>query len=594
MASKKTTSPSSGSSSNEFTQSRDSFLSPGISPRDSIYNRSSIISPSKDWWLQSPSRDSWGGSPRDSVKFSPRDSFHPQVIVEEELHEFTLNELNSFCLQEGGFKKLKQCLFYDNIDAFRNFCSLVVRGKEFSDPSKRRRREAYLDLFSTLSGNTASRIYELQLDVEELKATYENIATGLLGISDRWKRHPIDAIYSLCMLIDFDSNGYATWGDFFDFMEGIEDATKHKTLSAEKVLSQLYRDLRDHTRLCAYGGFYSQDLTNEVLKIELRQDELLLYARIAEFVSYSRKLGKTPLKDLCLLIQEKGLIVNTNDLVNFFTDLGATIVDEEVINDQNIPETKIDTNIQLEENFDYENVNETIQLLRINANKISEKLASQTDSTDPNILNALKSIEQELSSFGDKITNNGIDTSTSSSGKAASIWEHSESLYSKENTSPIEENLASRRGVSSPDKLTIFNNKLSPRVPFIATPGGEDLINKLSEGSINITPSSTSPNRLGKVHNRRLSLSAEKQTISLLHKVTASSTPSPGASSRVDMSIFRSPLNRQQSGNKNKYDNKNCTWNPTKKTNKYNDRFQTNADLINQSKLNCLLGQYNN
>jgi hypothetical protein len=286
-------------------------------------------------------------------------------------------------------------------------------------------------------------------------------------------------------------------------------------------------------------------------------------------------------------------MVNTDDLVNFFSNSGATVVYEEKINETITPETNLNTNIQLEENFDYENVNETIQLLRINANKISEKLASQSDSTDPNILNALKSIEQELSSFGEKIVNNGIDTSTSSSGKATSIWEHSQNFYSKENTSPIEENLATRRGLSSPDKLTMFNNKLSPRVSFIATPGGEDLINKLSTGSINITPSSASPNRAGKVHNRRLSLSAEKQTISMLHKVTASSTPSPGASSRVDLSIFRSPLNRQLSGNKNIYDNKNYTWNPTKKTNKYNERFQTNADLINQSKLNCLLGQYN-
>lgn len=577
------------SNSNDFTQSRDSFLSPA--PAGGNSNRMSLMSPNS--WLLSPS-NSW--SPRDSIKGSPRDSVYQQmIVVEPEVHEFTINELNSFCLQEGGFKKLKQCLFYDNIDAFRNFCSLLVRGKEFSHPSKRRRREAYLDLFSTLSGVTASKIYELQLDAEELKATYDNILIALYGISERWKRHPIDAIYSLCMLIDFDSNGYATWTDFFDFIEGIEDATKHKTLSTEKVLTQLYRDLRDHTKLCAYGGFYSQDLTNEVLKIELGQDELLLYSRIAEFVTYARKAGKTPLKDFCQLIQEKGPLINENDLVNFFTDIGATINYNETMNDtqQSIVEDRFERNIQLADNFDYENVNETIELLRINANKISEKLASQSDSTDPSIMNALKLIEQELGSFGQKIVNNGVsDTNTSSSGKAASIWDHSSSLF-KENDSPEIENLAARRGIPSPDKLTIFNNKFSPRVSFIGTPGGEDLVNKLSEGSLNITPSSTSPNRSGKVHNRRLSLSGEKQTISLIHKVTTSTTPSPGASSRADLSIFRSPLNRQQSGNKNIYDNKTYVWHPTKKTNKYNERFQTQSDLVNQSKINALLGQYN-
>lgn len=591
-----TTSPSSFSASNDFTQSRDSFLSPnaqGGNSRDSFY-RMSLISPSKDSWLMSPSNASSEFSPRDSMKGTPRDSVYHQTAVEPEVHQFTFNELNSFCLQEGGFKKLKQCFFYDNVDAFRHFCSLIIRGKEFSHPSKRRRREAYLDLFSTLSGYTASKIYELQVDAEELKATYDNISVGLQSISERWKKHPIDAIYSLCMLIDFDSNGYATWTDFFDFMEGIEDSTKHKALSAEKALMQLYRDLRDHTKLCAYGGFHAQDLANEILKIELAQGELLLYSRIAEFVTYTRKLGYTPLKDFCQLIQVKGPLISVDELVMFFTGLGAIIKNEETIYETQeiIPEIRVERHIQLEDNFDYENVNETIELLRINANKISEKLTSQTNSTDPNILNALKNIEEELSSFGQKIASNGIretDTKTNSSGSISNIWEHSANSF-KENNSPAEDNLASRRGVLVPDKLTIFNNKLSPRVSFIGTPDGGNLINKLSEGSINITPLSTSPNRLGKVHNRRLSLSNEKQTISLLNKVTTSSTPSPGASSRADLSIFRSPLHRQHSGNKNVYDNKTYAWSATKKTNKYNERFQTEADLINQSKLNSLLG----
>ena len=525
-----------------------------------------------------------------------------QKIIEEEIHEFSIKELNSFCLQEGGMKKLKQCFYYDNIDAFRNFCSLVVRGKEFSHPSKKRRREAYLDLFATLSGYKASKMFELQLNAEEVKATYDNITMALLGISDRWKRHPIDAIYSLCMLIDFDSNGYATWNDFFDFLEGIEDATKHKTLNTEKVLTQLYRDLRDHTKLCAYGGFYSQDLTNEVLTIDLSQDELVLYARIAEFLAYTRKLGNSPLKELYQLLQQKGAFITVNDLINFFTALGAIIKDDTTDNDSNnnnfVENNKIIKDIKLEENFDYDNVNETIELLRINANKISEKLTSRSDTTDPNILNALKSIEQELGSFGKKISNNNNNndnnTNTNSSSKAANIWSFSESAYTDENNSPIEDNLATRRGVATPDKLTVFNNKLSPRVSFYQTPVGEGVVSKLSEGSINITPSSNSPNKSGKIHNRRMSLSAQKDTISLLHKVTKASTPSPGASARVDLSIFRSPLSRQQSGNKNMYDDKNYIWHPTIKTNKYNQRFQTKEDLINQSKLNSLLGYYNN
>lgn len=521
-----------------------------------------------------------------------------QKIIEEEIHEFSLKELNSFCVQEGGMKKLKQCFYYDNIDAFRNFCSLVVRGKEFSHPSKKRRREAYLDLFATLSGYTPSKMFELQLNAEDVKATYDNVAKALLGISDRWKRHPVDAIYSLCMLIDFDSNGYATWNDFFDFLEGIEDATKHKTLSTEKVLTQLYRDLRDHTKLSAYGGFYSQDLSNEVLTIELSQDELVLYARIAEFLAYTRKLGNSPLKDLYQLLQEKGLaFVTVNDLINFFTEMGATIKDDDATDNNTnnyFEENKMIKDIKLEENFDYDNVNETIELLRINANKISEKLISRSDSTDPNILNALKSIEQELGSFGKKMIKNNNNNHTNSSSKVSSIWSFSESAYSDEDNFPIEDNLASRRGVATPDKLTIFNNRLSPRVSFYQTPDGEGLVSKLSEGSIHITPTSNSPNRSGKVHNRRMSLSAQKDTISLLHKVTKASTPSPGASARVDLSIFRSPLSRQLSGNKNVYDDKNYMWHPTIKTNKYNQRFQTKEDLINQSKLNSLLGYYNN
>lgn len=55
------------------------------------------------------------------------------------------------------------------------------------------------------------------------------------------------------------------------------------------------------------------------------------------------------------------------------------------------------------------------------------------------------------------------------------------------------------------------------------------------------------------------------------------------------MDIFKSPAKIQIHGNKNKYNQEKYEWTPRVLSNKYNQRFQTTADLRAREKSNGFL-----
>jgi hypothetical protein len=58
---------------------------------------------------------------------------------------------------------------------------------------------------------------------------------------------------------------------------------------------------------------------------------------------------------------------------------------------------------------------------------------------------------------------------------------------------------------------------------------------------------------------------------------------------RINMNIFKSPIKRQAHGNKNTYNREQVGWQRTKPlTNKFNERFQTTADIQIANKTNAV------
>jgi hypothetical protein len=65
--------------------------------------------------------------------------------------------------------------------------------------------------------------------------------------------------------------------------------------------------------------------------------------------------------------------------------------------------------------------------------------------------------------------------------------------------------------------------------------------------------------------------------------------PTLSTKSSPDLSIFKSPLLRQRKCHLNQYSKRNCTWESTQLTGKYNTRFQYTSDITNGKKLNQML-----
>lgn len=66
-------------------------------------------------------------------------------------------------------------------------------------------------------------------------------------------------------------------------------------------------------------------------------------------------------------------------------------------------------------------------------------------------------------------------------------------------------------------------------------------------------------------------------------------SPTSFGTSRTNLSIFRSPATRQSHGNRNAYVEQHCAWEPTRLTNRYNERFQYSDDIANAKKVNAML-----
>ena len=545
---------------------------------------------------------------------------------------------NPLCL-----RKVREAFLYNGSDAFHNYCSIVSRGKESASPSRRRRREAYMEIFAALAGLSASKIYAENIDIETLTASFDDIAIGLKSLSDRWLTYSSDELYSLAFMMDINERGSVCWTDFFDFMLGIHEAlAEDYRQNPAKVFESLYDDLKEMSYQASLGILPSSQ--NRVPGIANSPHDDSMFVRLQCLATYARNvLGMQP---LTMLLQAAGPIgsdLYADDFVQLLISLGAQI-DDSYLNlppevkamNTDIPVSPIPKTaneqyktqhavnggvISKEESHiivsgdseeTMQSFHDSIQDLRVTAKKISEKIAEQDGNMQETmgIWSAIHNIEKNFNRL----------SALSPTKEKSAISASSEKIIKSPGKSPDKTMFKLFAEQASENDNSNDNDddnvNIDTNVPF--SPVAQEKNNKCSSGltrtsvTINTSMNSSyeckkkSPN--GTVANRRRSLDStpkEMRRSSIAASISMNPIASPSGGNSVtssrhnahfrnstkpaNLSIFRSPGGRIVHPNRNSYDNSTYSWKPTVITGKYNDRFQTTHDLMDAKKMNCIL-----
>ena len=538
---------------------------------------------------------------------------------------------NPLCL-----RKVREAFLYNGSDAFQNFCSIVTRGKESASPSRRRRREAYMEIFAALAGLSASKIYAENIDIESVTASFDDIAIGLKSLSDRWLTYSSDELYSLAFLMDINEKGSVSWTDFFEFMLGIHEAlAEDYRQNPAKVFESLYDDLKEISYQASLGIPPSSQ--NRVSVIPNTPQDDSLFVRLQCLATYARNvLGVQPLTTLLQAAGPIGSDMYAGDLLHLLNSLGAQIDDAEfnspnngdkavgkeipvspipkVANDQYKTKHSIHAGVSSrDENHTVDNTEDTVQSfhhsiqdLRVTAKKISEKIAEQDGNMEETmgIWSAIHSIEKNF--------NRLVTLSPTNEKPTDATSPHDELKSPNKSSNKTIFKLFTEQSSENNDDSNI---DINTNVPF--SPVTQEKSNKVGAGlaraSVTINTSMNSnyeykvKSPTGTVATRRRSLESTPKELrrssvaaSTMHSNASPSGSSSVASSKhiahfrnsikpVNLSIFRSPGGRIVHPNRNSYDNSTYSWKPTVITGKYNDRFQTTHDLMEAKKMNSIL-----
>ena len=557
------------------------------------------------------------------IKPASNISFRKQEI--DQMYE------NPLCM-----RKVREAFLYNGSDAFQNYCSIVSRGKESSSPSRRRRVEAYMEIFAALAGLSASKIYAENINLGTLSASFDDIAIGLRSLSDRWLTYSSDELYSLAFMMDINEKGSVCWTDFFDFMLGIHEAlAEDYKQNPAKVFESLYDDLKEISYQASLGILPSSQ--NRVPDIPNSPHDDSIFVRLQCLASYARDVfGMQPLTKFLQAAGPIGGYLYADDLVQLLVSLGAQIDDSclnyspddkamktdipvspipKTANEQykaqyatnggviSREESHIIVSGETEETM--QSFHDSIQDLRVTAKKISEKIAEQDGNMQETmgIWSAIHNIEKNF---------NRLATLSPTKEKPAKFAFSDEKIITSPNRSPDKTMF---KLFAEQDDSNDTDN-IDTNIPFspVVQEKNSKCSSRLARTSVTINTSMNttheckkkSPN--GTVANRRRSLDStpkELRRSSIAASILTNPIGSPSGDNSVtrsrhiahfrnstkpaNMSIFRSPGGRTVHPNRNSYDSSTYSWKPTVITGKYNDRFQTTHDLMDAKKMNCIL-----
>lgn len=218
----------------------------------------------------------------------------------------------------SGFKLLRRCFGFRQVDAFLSLTSLVSHGRKVNSPSKRVRRDGSIELFCTLALHV--RLIRQNTKVDELTAQFIKIdeiafVKALTKVSPRWKIFTFDELTHLCALIDEDDDGFISWDDFFLFCRRVEEALhQSKTKNHEETMQLLFEDLSQvvlaEEEEARISRFFEQKLMDVCVSARIKNLHPL--TQLYSFV--------TP--DL------RGQPLDLELLTHLFTSVGVTLTDE--------------------------------------------------------------------------------------------------------------------------------------------------------------------------------------------------------------------------------------------------------------------------
>lgn len=570
---------------------------------------------------------------------------HEQQPLPPSNISFAVSRLESIVENPLCLARLKESLIYNGSDAFHHFCSLITRGKESSSPSRKRRKEAYLEIFAGLVGLTSSKIYEEKISLDSIKASYYDVVIGLQSLSDRWLAYPTDELYSLVFLFDTNERGYIIWADFFEFLVGVHEAVNSDhTVNPTDAIESLYDDLRQLSVQSSLGiNPFSQTL-GAGSQYQSALDDAT-YAVIQSLAVYARTvLHLQPLSIFLVYLQQHcNFELSSNAIAHILGMIGATIVNDvsnnggscnsspatgtanRCINDTGNTITNqskvFSHSISNKSVDDAASLDECIERLRENALAISAKLSSQESSLEATIglFEAIKTIEQNIDKQAPASSCLSTVPSSPSSMHNPSTTSVTSRLFGMQAVAEVEQ------GTDPVGNQHPFDNNCNALSPIphqqylqqhhISTPSPSSApMLSTANQSMNSSSNNMSCTKAGTITNRRKSLvsSTMSSPAAPLSKHTSNISSISNSSNRgihtpkskdisrnihrrnttkpVDLSIFRSPQSRQSHHTeRNTYDEDAYAWKSSIHiTKKYTERFQTTNDIIDAKKINSI------
>ena len=162
--------------------------------------------------------------------------------------------------------------------AFHAIVSLITKGVG-SSPSKARKRTSFLELFAVFHSNSLIKQNKNiskkspEISPELITMNYFEFAEGMRTLSSRIASFHIDEILTLTVLIDFDSDGYISWDDFFSFCT-LCDMSQANDVNPVKCFELLFLDLLKEKTKSTSQSVMLKKLSEDI--ITLRKNSISL------------------------------------------------------------------------------------------------------------------------------------------------------------------------------------------------------------------------------------------------------------------------------------------------------------------------------
>ena len=328
--------------------------------------------------------------------------------------------------------------------AFQHFCSLISFGKDFNSPSRRVRREAYMEIFAGLAGYTASRIYAEAIDLTKVEASVADLVIGLKALSQRWLLYTNDELYSLAFLLDINERGRVSWTDFYDFCVGVHEAlTEDVRVLPGLAFENLYGDLMKLSELYAFCGVdvtcvkgaavrsHGESPSSAAHGSEMSAAESMLIVTLADIAATARDAGFLPLTDLLSAVGPLASEIGVGALRSLLLSFGCSVDGEAAASPHSPVESRASKlslcnpeaplgKQPLAENS-LQNLRTNLKSLKDSAFDISQKLLGQQEGVESTkgMWKSIESIEKNITSLS-RSDSTLVNTSSSSSPKKRS------------------------------------------------------------------------------------------------------------------------------------------------------------------------------